>query len=260
MNDPCFEPLPSDFSRHIDRLARDLAWGFLNNQWNNAFYIQGIPEYGDLKFASDWNHDLETYLKEVWNNQPPNPAQLVDLDYVEKVQGVGDNTFLYKLTDKGLQLARRAKTAPIFISYCRFESTPFAILLSDRLKANGLAPFLDNQSDKDDQGISLKPGGKWLSDLKSAIEARDYFVILVAPTTLNSEVVCQELEWALASHKKVIPIWHRGFDLKNSNHFPINTLPLTIQEAITGTNAIQVYAEDPNQYENAIEKFLSLFR
>lgn len=259
MKDPRFDALPSDTPKRIDRLTRDLAWGVLNEKWDNAFYIQGIPAWGDLEFATRWNRDtLMSYLSEVWDNKPPNPARLVDLGYIIEGDGVGNDIARYRLTEKGLRLAQNPQPGPIFISYRRSESTAFAILLSDRLKANGLVPFLDKQPDRENQGLAVKPGDNWPTVLKAEIEVRDHFVILIAPTTLSSEIVCQEMEYALASGKNIIPIWHRGFDPKNKDHFP-EALFLSIQKAITETDAILVPVEDPRQYESAIERFLELF-
>lgn len=260
MNDPRFDPLPSDSAKHLDRFVRDLAWGALNNKWRNAFYIQGIPAWRELELLPSQNPDLKEYLAQVWDNHPPDPAQLEDLGYIVEVPGssIGDDTSLYKLTEKGLRFARSTSPGPIFISYRRLESSSFALLLSDRLKIYGLAPFLDNQTDKEDQGIALKPGDKWEDELRDAIKARQYFVVLVGPTTLSSNVVCREIEYALAFHKKIIPIWHRGFDPRNKEHFP-ESLSSAIRNVITDINGIQVTTEDPLQYEVAIERLLALF-
>ena len=259
MNDPRFDALPSDPSKHIERLARDLAWGVLNEKWTNVFYLQGTPTWDRLEFAESRNPDtLKSYLSEVWSNKPPNPANLVELAYLRMGQGVGNDTAEFTLTEKGLRLAQSAQPGPIFISYCRSESTAFAILLSDRLKAKKIVPFLDKQSDEEDQGNALKPGNVWRAELKTAIEKREHFVVLIAPSTLSSEAVCQEIEWALASSRKIIPIWHRGFDPKDKAHFP-DTLSQSIRGIVTEIDAIIVPVENPQLYENAIGIFLGHF-
>src|SRR5690606_8328104 len=236
MNDPRFESLPSDTSKYIDRLARDLAWGVLNNKWYNEFYLQGIPQWRDLAFSKRNRIEIQQYMADVWQNHSLDLVLLEDLGYIIEVQKEGNDTSLYKLTDKALQLPRIPVPGPIFISYRRFESTPFALLLSCRLKANGITPFLDDQVDKEDQGTSLRIGGNWRPDLKDAIESREWFVILIGPTTLSSVDVKHELEWALAAHKKIIPIWHRGF---KGEDLP-DDLSTSVREAITETNAIRI--------------------
>lgn len=160
-----------------------------------------------------------SYLSEVWDNKPPNPARLVDLGYIIEGDGVGNDIARYRLTEKGLRLAQNPQPGPIFISYRRSESTAFAILLSDRLKANGLVPFLDKQPDRENQGLAVKPGDNWPTVLKAEIEVRDHFVILIAPTTLSSEIVCQEMEYALASGKNIIPMSMIGWPCASHDHF-----------------------------------------
>ena len=261
MSDPRFDPVPDDPAKRLDRLAHDLAWGVWNNKWRNVFNLQGIPAWGELRFARRMNTtELQEYLAKAWDNQPPNPAQLVDLGILTEVPGGirGNDTASYRLSRNGLELARTAKPGPIFISYRRSESTAFAMLIADRLKANRLVPFLDDQPDREDQGVALKPGGKWRPDLEEAIESREYVIVLVAPSTLRSTAVCQEIQWALVYRRNIIPIWHRGFDLNNVDHFPPDLDP-TIRETIADTNAITVIAEAPHQYEVAIERLLSVF-
>lgn len=260
MHDPRFDPLPLDKAKYIERLARDLAWGVLNGIWKNTFYISGSPMRENITFSTDYNQKpLKDYLNTVWDNKISFLNELLTLGYIHQTIMMGGGVFIYPLTQKGLQLAQVPQPGPIFISYRRSESTPFALLIRDRLGSNGIIPFLDNQSDLENQDTSLKAGSKWKDVLRQAIESRDYLILLIGPTTLLSSSVQEEISIAQVSGKKIIPVWHRGFNPNDALHFPENEVSM-FKSIVEDTNAIRIVEEEPQQYENAIAQLMTTLR
>jgi len=260
MNDPRNDPLPTNPAKKPQRFIRDLAWGFFNGHWQNEFLIQyaDIPSF-HAQFLSRNSGPLGQYIMNRWENRPPDARTLISSRFLEYSHESGDpHIQVFRLTDKGLSLAGVASAASVFISYRRSESTSFAMLIVCRMKEYGSIPFLDEQPDRDDQAVALKLGRPWRLDLKDAIEKRDTVIALIGPTTLQSLAVRQELDWALAANKDIIPVWHNQFQLDNSDHVPSELHP-DIRAAVTEGNAVHVETERPSQYEMAITRLLSNF-
>ena len=90
----------------------------------------------------------------------------------------------------------------VFISYRRNTSAMLATLLSTRLSAYELTPYVD----------TLMPsGGSFPDRLVQAIRHSDVFVCLLADTTLESEWVRNEIEHAHQFRKPMIPVFQETY-------------------------------------------------
>ncbi len=234
-NSPLAQPLPLDPTRRIERYARDLAWGALNGLWDAAPI--SLPPPG---FNRALDPNFRAYLKQVWENQSPRTDLMVALGYMTisvRVDGSTD----YLLTPAAFALLREPAEPPrVFISYRRRESSAFGLLVIARLKLVGVSnPFIDFQ---------LEPGVEWSRQLENIVRGCRYFVMLIAPSTLASGHVQQELAWALDSPEcTIIPVTHNGFQRDES--FPAE---LSVRQII------EVHRESAEDYELAIIKLLNL--
>jgi hypothetical protein len=90
-----------------------------------------------------------------------------------------------------------------FISYRRKASWGVATRIRDALTAKGADVFLDIESIHE---------GRFETVIKNAIKERDYFVLVIAPNTFESEWVVKETLYAIECKRKIIPVLD-GFDL-----------------------------------------------
>ena len=87
--------------------------------------------------------------------------------------------------------------ADVFISYAR-EDGDFVRKLHQQLSACGREVWVDWEG--------IAPSAKWQEEIEQAIDAADALLFVLSPTSLASEVCAQELEHALASHKRIVPV------------------------------------------------------
>ena len=128
----------------------------------------------------------------------------------------------------------------VFISYRRDPSWGQARCITNSLKDRDINVFFDVDSINE---------GKFAEVIKRAIENCDYFVPILAPVTLESEWVRQEIVYALQHQKPIIPLLVDGFE------FDDHTLPAEVREIATH-NAINVTHEF---YDAAIERLTTRF-
>jgi hypothetical protein len=152
----------------------------------------------------------------------------------------------YVVQKPAFDLLEDNEPANIFISYRRRDSSAFALLVLARLKMAGLEPFLD---------LALVPGEDWRAGLRERIRRYDYFIVLIGRETLSSEVVLEELTWALEANLTVIPIWHNGFVYRPEDW----SLPAELDTALRLRHTIRVVEENPLAYNNAIVELLNRF-
>lgn len=256
MHDPRFDPLPEYPIQRIERLTRDLAWGVYYKKWDADFNFQ--LEYGSGYFFDGYtiSKELRHYIEEVWGPEHPSLSLLIKFNFMDQVEALGGDTYKFELTEKAFRLLEAPSTASVFISYRRHQSSALALLLVARMKEHNLSPFLDMHPDIDDDGNHLPPGSVWKQELTKAINEREYFIILVGPETFQGETfVIHELRHAIEAGKKIIPIWHNGFDIER--HLP-NEL-IDVKDVIDQRSAIIVEKENPQQYTSAIQTLLSVF-
>ncbi len=107
----------------------------------------------------------------------------------------------------------------------------------------------------DREGLAV--GDDWHAKLEEVVASNDNFIILIGQHTLNSPYVRQEIEWAHKYNKAIYPIWHNDFrGLKDNPSYEITE---AIQYAIGTVNATIVEAENPKQYNAALDELLSSF-
>lgn len=192
----------------VEDFIRDLAYGVVKLDW--GFEHQGkkdiLPYWASPRLAMDIS-DEKLSFRNKWQNNAPHVEILLAYDYLEQIESTKTSNTIprYKLTSKAFDLLNRpAKRIRIFISYKRNQSSALALLLEARLRLRGVRDdhiFIDK---------SIAVGELWEERIKSEVAACDYFVALIAPKTLDSINVKNEIDWALAANKYVIPICHGG--------------------------------------------------
>jgi WD40 repeat protein len=102
------------------------------------------------------------------------------------------------------------KTASLMISYSRKDKA-FVKQLYDRLVEQG---FLPDDIWVDWEGIPLS--ADWMAEITKGIQSSNAFIFVISPDSVASEVCKKEIELAVESNKRFIPILHRepGRDAK----------------------------------------------
>ncbi|MCB9453214.1 MAG: TIR domain-containing protein [Anaerolineaceae bacterium] len=131
----------------------------------------------------------------------------------------------------------------IFISYRRQPSDDLARFLYDRLQSAGADVFFDREAIN---------GGRFAAIIEREIINRDYFLVILAPNTLESEWVRREIATALRHSDKVklIPVT-AGFNLGSA------ALPEEIAE-LAEYDAIQYEREYADASIERIRKAIGL--
>jgi len=239
VHNPLEDDLPTDPVDRIQRLARDLAWGALNNLWDARIEIRAgqiTPQRG-MKGGM-----LASYLQR-WEDNLPSPTLLIAFGYMEEQQSVspsGVKITLGALTLEAFALLKKPVREPqVYISYSREASSALALLTVARLQMAGIQnPYID---------MNFNPGDTLHTEQEGRVRASDYLVCLLAPQTLDSDYVRAELMWALDTPGlNVIPLWHNGFA-------PAHDYPQTL--AIR--NAIRVSKESAEAYNTAMTRLLN---
>jgi hypothetical protein len=120
----------------------------------------------------------------------------------------------------------------VFISYRRSSSAQFAFTLYIALKNKAVDVFYDYRS---------IPSGRWLDVILSEIAARPYFILILAPGTLNrcksdpNDVLLREIKQAVALERIIIPIFDNGFDFNDLKKY----LPAHLATEIGNQNGIE---------------------
>jgi hypothetical protein len=117
----------------------------------------------------------------------------------------------------------------VFISYSR-KDINFARRLAADLEEAGFDVWWDISD--------LKGGDDWVRFIPAAIQASQYFVVLLSPNSVQSEWVAKEYSYALRLHKKVVPAMIKPSEVP----FALNTI-----------NYVDFVHED---YDTAINKLL----
>jgi|GEM_PF-1832847 len=111
----------------------------------------------------------------------------------------------------------------IFISYRRKVSAGFGRTIHDTLVNAGADVFID---------IDDIHAGSFSDYIKDNIRERQYFMVLLAPGTLESEWVQQEILYAQEHNRIIIPILLNDFNLYG-DEMPANLTFLQQQNAVT---------------------------
>jgi TIR domain/Protein of unknown function (DUF1566) len=86
---------------------------------------------------------------------------------------------------------------PAFFSYCRADSE-FALQLAGDLKAAGANVWLDQ--------LDIEPGTPWDREVEKAMADCPRLLVILSPTSVNSDNVRDEVSFALSKQKRVIPV------------------------------------------------------
>ncbi len=239
------DPIPDGVLQRVHAFARDLAFGAAEGLWSSEILVSRSAA-GEDWFPLPHTQEFDE-LTSKWGDATPTANLLLSFGFFHRLES-REHSDLYILTPKAFELLERAAPASVFISYRRRESSAFALLILARMKAVGLSPFLDMQD--------LEPGDEWHARLKDEIEAREHCVVLVGPTTLESDYVRTEIVWALDAGKNLIPVWH--------NHVTQNVIARAEEDhpelaPFLERQAIMVEPEAPSGYHNAVVQLLNRF-
>jgi hypothetical protein len=230
--------LPNNPMSRVRVLAKELAEGAVEGLWG----------YGISTFRGEVN-DLQVarYLQERWRDEMPNLGLLIGSGYAQETLDTFNKINGFRITEKAFDLVEEVEPADVFISYRRKDSSAFALLVLARLKAEGLNAFVD---------LSIQPGDNWQTHLKEQIQSRDYFVVLLGKDSLSSEVLHQELAWAVQAGANIMPIWHNTFVYRPEDW---TQLPPEVARILSTTHTIRVLEESALAYNNAIVELLNRF-
>jgi TIR domain len=93
-----------------------------------------------------------------------------------------------------------ADTPAAFFSYSRHDSE-FALRLAADLKAAGAAVWMDQ--------LDIPRGQRWDRAVQNALTNCPRMLVILSPSSVDSENVLDEIDLALEKHKTVIPVFYR---------------------------------------------------
>jgi DNA segregation ATPase FtsK/SpoIIIE, S-DNA-T family len=107
---------------------------------------------------------------------------------------------------------------PAFISYSRDDSE-FVLRLAEDLKAAGASVWLDR--------MDIEPGHRWDKSIEIALEAADRILLILSPSSVNSDNVMDEVNFALEENKIITPVLYKDckipFRLRRIYHIDVRT-------------------------------------
>ncbi|MBW4463161.1 MAG: TIR domain-containing protein [Nodosilinea sp. WJT8-NPBG4] len=136
-----------------------------------------------------------------------------------------------------------------FISYARADSKAFAIALKEQLKARGLSQLW---LDSDD----IPSATDWQRRIDDAIERSHHVIYIISPSAMASPYCKLELERAIASGKRIIPLLHvgGGDSAAWATHDPPGCATIRLLNWIWCRDGV----DDPAQYLDKISRTLHL--
>ena len=117
-----------------------------------------------------------------------------------------------------------------FISYAR-EDQDFVRKLHDALLRRGRNAWIDWE---------IFPSAEWMREVRNAIDAAPSVVFLISPDSIASSVCRQELDYALAQNKRLVPVVCRDVDTDN------------VDVSVRKLNWI--YVLDPDELDQKVEQ------
>lgn len=208
LNDPHKQPAPDDRIARVYAFALDLAWGYRKKLWGQQFVISQARS-GEW-WHSQTNHEsqsrLDGLLMGKWKSEFPEYVELHSQGFLDSLKhGKGGPTVYLNTTALSL-LEKQEPTQPLkaFIAYKRSESA-------------GLASFLEEGLENADFKVEvftdkkIPLGDNWQERLEQSVRDCDVFICLFSTKTLESDYVRDEINWALDSDSRFIPILHNGY-------------------------------------------------
>lgn len=126
--------------------------------------------------------------------------------------------------------------ADVFISYSR-KDNEFVARLRDALKEAGREAWVDTQD--------LLPTEEWLNAIHAALDGADACITVISPDYIESAVCAQEVTYALANRKRIIPVVCR----------PVESSAVRAKEAFAPLGALKwIYMRPTDDFAAAFEK------
>jgi hypothetical protein len=203
-----------------------------------------IPETnldGSVEFVTQWEHPFTIEIVSE-SAAPTLPLWVVAGGFVIIViiaGGIG--LFMTRRKPQSKRFDPLNTTKPkVFISYRRQPSWSLARSVAKFLEKRGADVFLDVDDINE---------GRFAEMIQEAVEQCDYFVPILAPTTLESTWVRREIEAAIQLNKTIVPLTTDNFDFYAAN-LPDNLRELSSHNAITVT---------PEYFDEALERLATRF-
>jgi Cdc6-like AAA superfamily ATPase len=133
-------------------------------------------------------------------------------------------------------MAERQSTK-VFISYSR-KDIEFTRRLVDRLMADNIEVWIDWEQ--------IAPGADWLREIEKGVANSSAFIVILSPDAMRAETIKQEISFARANGKRIIPILHREVEY---------------QDVPTEVASINwVYMREQDDFESGFAKVLEALR
>ena len=121
-------------------------------------------------------------------------------------------------------------SADVFVSYSRADRGLVASLV-EGLEARGKRAWVDLEN--------IPPSARWMAEIRTAIEAADGYLVVISPDLARSPVCREELEHAVSSGKRIVPVLVRSTD------------PRAVPPSLAALNWVD--ATDPGQLGSALD-------
>lgn len=251
MENPLEQIAPEDVIKRVTVFARDFAYGITQGLWGAEIGItlSGVGE--DWYNWEDKEGNFTKYISNKWNNKPPFITLLQLFGYFKVYERKSNYEIHYIPTEAAFELLRKPTELPsIFISYRRHESSVLALLVEARLRLADemIGVFIDRD---------IPTQTRWEKYLKERVIEANIMVCLIAPDTLKSGFVQDEILLAIETGKTIISILHLGYELPEERTGETDNEWKIIEE-LKDWQAIKV--EDPvsaEKYEIAINRMLN---
>ncbi len=135
-------------------------------------------------------------------------------------------------------------TPNVFISYRRQPSATLAQLVHLELEKRGISSFVDVRN--------IQEVGHFPEHLRQAVREANYFVCLLAETTLESEWVREEIRYAHSLDKTLIPVFQESFQIPEGQPDHIH--------ALLHAQGIQLLEQRGLYMEEALAKLARMIR
>ena len=103
-----------------------------------------------------------------------------------------------------LEIGSATEAQAAFFSYSS-EDSEFALRLAEKLKAAGASVWMDQ--------LDIEPGMPWDREVERALANCPRMLVILSPTSVNSDNVRDEVSFALNKQKRVIPVLYRDCEI-----------------------------------------------
>ena len=103
-----------------------------------------------------------------------------------------------------LELTMTTDVSRVFFSYARADAE-FVLTLANGLRAAGIGLWIDQ--------LDIAAGDRWDSAVEDALKASPCILVVLSPASVASQNVMDEVAFALAANKRVVPVIHTRCDI-----------------------------------------------